>query len=518
MYLAHYSLKELPFQINMDPKFIWFGERHKGILSVLKFAAVDSEGFLVITGDVGTGKTTLVSALMQQFDKNTVTANITHPKMEPRDFLNFVADEFKIHMKSGEEGNSLTPFRRFFDDCHSENKKVLLIIDEAHRLDQNLLNQIRRLSNIELQNKRFLNMVFVGQDAFIDLISKKKNRDIKQKIAFSFHLNPLKGAEICEYIFHRLHVAGSIKSIFTASAIGEIYAVSKGCPRLVNMVCDHALWLGYQKGVKKIDAKIIKGCLHNLPVWNEKADEGKAQENLETLYQGGAKKTAINYSSRRKFQYIAFAMVSLMVLGLLYYPLMSGRHLRDTEKYGHSQSASTDIPSIVDSNKKIGVAARNTEIATKTVSDLKQKETTVNRLVSAGSILNEEKQTNNIPTVQTYEKKVELNGPENGMQRDKYIIYLHYSSEDKKELIEALADSLKNSGFRVFGIERVDYQNSDVRYFHNEDKAGALLLKNRLAQFMAPLMNLRNTNIKIKNLSQKYPNARKGAIELWLNF
>jgi len=517
MYLEHYSLKELPFQMNMDPKFIWFGERHKDILTVLKYAAVDNEGFLLITGDVGTGKTTLVNALLKCFDKNTVTANITNPRMEPRDFLNFVAHEFNIHTKSGDKGDSLTSFRRFLNDCDAENKNVVLIIDEAHRLDQTLLNQIRRLSNIERRNKKLLNMVFVGQDAFVDLISKKKNRDLKQRITFSYPLKPLKGAEICEYIFHRLHVAGSVKSIFTGSAIGEIYAVAKGCPSLVNMICDHALWVGYHKGVKKIDGKIIKECIDKRPLWNEKIDDRKAQENIETLNQGAAKEPAIN-SSRRKIQYIAFAMVSLMVLGLLYYPLKSGRHARDTDKYGDTQSTSTDTPSIVDSNKNIGRVVRDTEKARKTVFELKQKASTAPRLVSAGYLLNEEKQIEDMPTVPSYEKKAELNGAEDGMQRGKYTIYLHYSSQEKKELMEALADSLENSGFGVLGIERVDYPNSDVRYFHKEDKAGALLLKNHLKQFMAPLINLKNTNIKIKNLSQKYPNARKGAIELWLNF
>jgi len=103
MYRAHYSLKELPFQMNMDPKFIWFGERHKDILAVLKYAAVDNEGFLLVTGDVGAGKTTLVNALLKCFDKNTVTANITNPKMEPRDFLDFVAHEFNIQQNSETE-------------------------------------------------------------------------------------------------------------------------------------------------------------------------------------------------------------------------------------------------------------------------------------------------------------------------------------------------------------------------------------------------------------------------------
>jgi len=516
MYREHYSLKELPFQMNMDPKFIWFGERHKDILTVLKYAAVDNEGFLLVTGDVGSGKTTLVNALLKCFDKNTVTANITNPKMEPRDFLDFVAHEFNIQLNAGDKRDSLASFRRFLSDCHAENKKVVLIIDEAHRLDQGLLNQIRRLSNIERRNKKLLNMVFVGQDAFVDLISRKKNRDLKQRITFSHHLNPLKGAEICEYIFHRLHVAGSVKSIFTGSAIAEIYTAAKGCPCLVNMICDRALWVGYHKGVKEIDGKIIQECLDNLPVWTEKIDEEKTRGKLGNLYRGAAKITGID-SSRRKFQYMAVAMVSVMVLGFLYYPLKSGRHARDTENYGQTPSTSTGTPSTAESNKKIDRKVRGAERVPNTVSELKQKESTAVRLVSAGYLLNEEKRTDDRPAVSTVAKKAGSNEPGNGMQRDKYIIYLHYAGEDKKELMEALADSLKNSGFGVLGVERVDYQKSDVRYFHKEDKAGALLLKNYLTRFMAPLVNLKNADIKIKNLSRQYPNARKGAIELWLN-
>jgi hypothetical protein len=175
------------------------------------------------------------------------------------------------------------------------------------------------------------------------------------------------------------------------------------------------------------------------------------------------------------------------------------------------------MPSTVDSNKKIDREVRGAEKVPNTVSELKQKEETAVRLVPAGYLLNEEKRTDDRPVVSTVEKKAGSNGPVNGMQREKYTIYLHYAGEDKKEFMEALADSLKNSGFGVLGVERVDYQNSDVRYFHKEDRAGALLLKNHLTQFMAPSANLKNGNIKIKNLSRQYPNARKGAIELWLN-
>ena len=173
---------------------------------------------------------------------------------------------------------------------------------------------------------------------------------------------------------------------------------------------------------------------------------------------------------------------------------------------------------MVDANKKVEPVVRATEKVGETVSESKQKAPAATRFASAGHLLNEEQRTGDRTIVPAYEKKAGSNGPEKGMHREKYTIYLHYSSEDKKELMEALADSLKNSGFGVLGVEKVDYENSDVRYFHKEDKAGALLLKNHLTEFMAPLNKLKHTDIKIKNLGRQYPNARKGSIELWLNF
>lgn len=154
-----------------------------------------------------------------------------------------------------------------------------------------------------------------------------------------------------------------------------------------------------------------------------------------------------------------------------------------------------------------------------TLSELQQINSKVTRLTRVVvSALNTQKQTDYKPIIPPMVEKTELNKTRDGIQSARYSVYLHYTSDKSKKLMEKLSIFLKNNGFRVPGIQRVDYHNQDIRYFHDGDKAGALLLKKHLTKFITPFTNLKETNIKIKNLSHKYPNARKGALELWLNF
>ncbi|PLX53605.1 MAG: type II secretory pathway protein, partial [Desulfobacteraceae bacterium] len=260
MYLSHYNLKEKPFQISTDPKFIWFGEKHREALAVLEYGVIDNKGFLLITGDVGTGKTTLINALLKRLGNDVVVANITNPILEELDFFNIVADEFNINKHFSNKADFLIHFSRFLNDCYTKKKKVILVIDEAHKLDQDLLEQIRLFSNIERQNTKLINIFFVGQNEFIDIISDNQNRALRQRISINYHLGPLRESEVREYILQRLNVAGLKENIFNDNSISEINSFSKGYPRLINIICDHALLTGYVKGVKTIDEEIIREC------------------------------------------------------------------------------------------------------------------------------------------------------------------------------------------------------------------------------------------------------------------
>ena len=282
MYLNHYDLKEKPFQISTDPKFIWLGESHKEALAVLEQGVLSNMGFLLVTGDAGTGKTTLVNALLKRLGNETMVANITNPVLEQLDFFNLIADELNIDKKFHSKEAFLFDFSKFLNDCYLQKKKVILIIDEAHRLDQELLEQIQLLSTIKTQDITLLSTFFIGQDEFNDTITQTINRGLHRKIAVNFHLVPLKETEIQEYILHRLRVAGHKENFFNASAIREIFSFSKGYPRLINIICDHALLTGYVIDTKTIDAKIIKECASGLFLPTQGIDNSKKEPAMIT--------------------------------------------------------------------------------------------------------------------------------------------------------------------------------------------------------------------------------------------
>lgn len=266
MYLSHYNFTEKPFQITTDPKFIWLGEKHLEALSTLKYGILENKGFLLLTGDVGTGKTILVNCLVTKLDIETTIATIPDPDLEILDFFNSLAESFKINKKFESKGEFLVHLKDFLHKAHDENKNVLLIIDEAQRLNHKLLEEIRLLSNIELYSKKLINIFFVGQNEFNDILMQKRNRAVRQRIALRYNIDPLTKNETEEFIKHRLEVAGAKGNIFSASAIHEIYLFSSGYPRLINVICDHALLTGYTRGIKKIDVKIIRECTDELKI------------------------------------------------------------------------------------------------------------------------------------------------------------------------------------------------------------------------------------------------------------
>ena len=280
MYLSYYNLNEKPFQISTDPKFLWLGEKHKEALAILTYGILDNKGFLLLTGDVGTGKTTIINTLLNNLDDDIIAAHVPDPDLEHLDFFNFVANVFSIDKKFSTKGEFLNHLSKFLHDAYSKNKKVLLIIDEAQRLKPELLEEIRLLSNIERQDTKLLNIFFVGQEEFNKILIEPENRALRQRITINYYIEPLTENETKEYIKHRLNIAGSEKNIFSSSAIREIFSFSKGFPRLINIICDLALLTGYVKEQKTINELIIKECAKELQIPTEKAieDDKKKQE------------------------------------------------------------------------------------------------------------------------------------------------------------------------------------------------------------------------------------------------
>ena len=264
MYLSHYNLVKKPFRLTTDPEFLWLGDKHKEALATLKYGVIDHKGFLLVTGDVGTGKTTLINALLESLEDDTLVANITNPLLDLIDFFNFIAISFNIFKKFNNKVDFIVHFSHFLNKVFLDNKNVLLIIDEAHRLSKELLENIRLLSNIELPEEKLINIFLVGQNEINQTLASQECRALRQRIMLTYQINPLSEIETFEYIKYRLKVAGTEIKLFNRRAIQEVYRFSNGYPRLINTICDHALLTGYSRDLKKITPAIIKECSQEL--------------------------------------------------------------------------------------------------------------------------------------------------------------------------------------------------------------------------------------------------------------
>ncbi len=270
MYLDYYKLKSKPFQITVDPKFLWLGEKHKEALATLRYGIVDNRGFLLLTGEVGTGKTILINRLVSTLNVDTVVAALPDPDLESMDFYNLLADGLRMNRTFDNKASFLIALRDFLHQSYANKKHVLLIIDESQRLSHRLMEDIRVLSNIELQDRKLINIFFVGQQEFNAHLNMPQNRALAQRITVRYHIEALDAKETGQYIVHRLRVAGAGEAIFDSGAVAEIHNFSGGIPRLINIVCDHALLTGYARDQRRIDGKTILECARELRIPGKK--------------------------------------------------------------------------------------------------------------------------------------------------------------------------------------------------------------------------------------------------------
>ena len=271
MYREFYGFQEKPFEITPDPKFAYLSEIHREALAHLQYAIQEGKGFTVITGEAGTGKTTLVHKLLSKLDSHVRTCYIFNPIMNRMDFLNYICDDLGIEsdgMKS--RGQSLTALHNFLLNCFSHDEKVFLIIDEAQSLEPKLLQEVRLLTNLETAKNKLLHVILLGQPELNKTLEEQRFRPLKQRIAVRYHLRSLRLKETKEYIRHRLKRANSRDiDIFDNSAIKAIYRYSKGIPRLINIVCDNALLTGFSLEQRRIDKGIIRNVIRDMETYGK---------------------------------------------------------------------------------------------------------------------------------------------------------------------------------------------------------------------------------------------------------
>jgi general secretion pathway protein A len=259
MYQEYYELREKPFVLTPDPQFLFLSESHRTAIESLLYGIHQKEGFMVITGDIGTGKTTISRTLLERLDKNVKTAVIFNSFLTEEELLESILLDFGFPSKGRTRKERIDALNKLLIYFLSHGKNAVLIIDEAQNLSIPVLEQIRMLSNLETEKEKLLQIILLGQLELDQKLRSNELKQLNQRIAIRHHLLPLTQTDTESYIYQRLRVAGSQGSItFSKSALSEIYKFSKGSPRLINLLCDRALLGGFVEQTYHINRTIIR--------------------------------------------------------------------------------------------------------------------------------------------------------------------------------------------------------------------------------------------------------------------
>ena len=280
MYESYFGLTRKPFDLSPDPTIIFSNEMYQEALSVLQYGIADRKGFLLLTGGVGTGKTTLLQILVNSIGNNTRVCLIANPKISINDFYYHVAHTFGLEAFDGNKSKFLINFTEFIKGCGTRNERVILIIDEAQVLPIDVIEEIRLLSNQEYLEYGIMSIFLVGQPELNERLTDKRLLPLRQRIGIRFHLKPLSLQNTGQYINYRLQKSGCKQTdLFAPNAIQLIHAHTKGVPRLINNICDQSLLHAFAESHRRIDEDIVKQAVKGLYIPGEQ--ETKVSEDKE---------------------------------------------------------------------------------------------------------------------------------------------------------------------------------------------------------------------------------------------
>jgi general secretion pathway protein A len=265
MYLQFYGLREAPFSPTPDPKFLFQSSRHREALAQLLYGVRERKGFIVLTGEIGTGKTTLLRTLLERLDRDTHVAYVHNSALGIEGLLEYILQDWGVKSEATSHAQRLFELNEFLIEQHRQRLSPVLVIDEAQNLSVPTLEAVRLLSNFETASSKLMQILLVGQPELRDKLNMPELRQLKQRVGLRCHIGPLSPEETRLYVRHRLRIAGAADAgIFTDAAIQRIAEYSHGTPRVINIVCDHCLLSGFADSKRRIDTSAVDEAIEYL--------------------------------------------------------------------------------------------------------------------------------------------------------------------------------------------------------------------------------------------------------------
>ena len=298
MYKSYFNLTSKPFDLLPNPYFLFLSKSHKRALTYLDYAIQDRAGFILLTGEIGSGKTTLIRSLINKHHESLVLARVFNTRVSSEQLISMINDDFEIAAHSGDKTAMLRNLNEFLIEQYAKGNKPVLIIDEAQNLTPEILEDVRMLSNLETDNAKLLQIILVGQPELRQTLALPGLMQLRQRICFYCHIQPLKQEEVEEYILHRLEIAGNREAVlFSPMAIDTIWRYSKGIPRLINIICDFLMLSAFAEETKQIDEEMVRDIIGDLDFENQYSSDGKPDrpidERTDSMNTGTDSSTAI---------------------------------------------------------------------------------------------------------------------------------------------------------------------------------------------------------------------------------
>jgi general secretion pathway protein A len=261
VYADFFGLNEKPFSITPDPRYLYLSPRHADALAHLLYGISESGGFIQLTGEVGTGKTTLIRSVLEQLPDKAEVALILNPRLSPQELLQSICEELRISLPEDRTVKALVDtLNAELLRANAQDRRVVLIVDEAQTLAPELIEQVRLLTNLETPKQKLLRIILIGQPELRDMLGRPEMRQVAQRVTGRYHLEPLSAQETAGYVRHRLRVAGAQREIFRRGALRQLYRDSGGVPRLINIVADRALLAAYTQEQSEIDSRLVRNA------------------------------------------------------------------------------------------------------------------------------------------------------------------------------------------------------------------------------------------------------------------